>query len=168
MSFKKFGVILLIFILLQTTSCGTSRVSALDLFEEVNKTVSFDNCTMYTYIPDADNDTRNLLLSRIYSDGSLLPPEISLCDDYLIVLHNGNEIMELHIFRAVSAYDAPKLEDMLVARRDRMQNGEIYDYVDESSSERIASAMIITEGRFGILSVTDKNETIYDIAKRIS
>lgn len=157
----------LVLFLAGMASCSENKVTALELFNEINKHVSFDSGEMYTYLPDTQNKARNTLLSKIYSDGTTLPPEISLCDDYLIIMHNGNTVYELHIFCAVSAYDTPKLEDMLISRRDRMQSGEVYDYVDEESSERIASAMVITVKEFVILAVTDENSIISETVKAV-
>ena len=137
---------------------GKSDESALSLFSSVKQRLNIPDCDIYCYVKD---DSQNQVLSRLYSGGDgFLPPAVAFCDDYLICLYNGNDVWELHIFRTVSIYDNKRIREMLISRRDKLQNSEKLSYYSEETQKRVMMAEVFSFQNFVILAVTDQNYLI--------
>ena len=95
-----------------------------------------------------------------YSSLNFPKREIVNTADYLICLYEGNEIWELHIFRTVSIYVNKRIQEMLVARRDMLQNSEHFSYYSDLTQKRVLTAEVFSYRNFVILSVTDQNESV--------
>lgn len=155
---KKGICLLLVCVLLLVGCYGKSEWSCNDVFENIRYSVEIPSCEVYRYAADG---SQNKLLSRLYSRGSAdIPPAIAFCDDYLLCLHTGNDIWELHIFRTVSIYDNKRILEMLAVRRDMLQNSEVFSYYSDTAQKRVFMAEIFSYRNFVVLSITDQNETV--------
>lgn len=156
--FKR-GVCCLLCCLIFLSGCyGKSDLGADQLFEKICTVVSIPRCEIYRYAAD---ETQNRYLSRLYSrTDSYILPAIAFCDDYLICLYEGNDLWELHIFRTVSVYDNKRIEEMLISRRDILQNSDIFSYYSEDTQKRVSEAQVFSYRNFVVLAVTDQNEAI--------
>ena len=155
----KKGICFLLVCLLFLVGChGKSGWNAEQLFDHICSRIDIPRCEVYRY---ASDKSQNKLLSRLYSHGiGDIPPAVAFCDDYLICLYEGNEIWELHIFRTVSIYDNKRIQEMLVARRDMLQNSEHFSYYSDLTQKRVLTAEVFSYRNFVILSVTDQNESV--------
>ena len=155
----KKGMCLILICVLFLVGChGKSNQSAYEVFWRIQSKVEIPNCEVYQYAKDKLQDR---VLSRLYSrDDDIIPPAVAFCDDYLICLYNGNDIWELHIFRTLSIYDNKRIYEMLVMRRDILQDSEAFSYYSEETQKRVLSAEIINFRNFVILAVTDHNAVI--------
>ncbi len=155
----KKGICLLLCCLIFLVGChGKSEWSAEELFDHIRSQINIPRCEVYRY---ASDKSQNEVLSRLYSRGIAdIPPAVAFCDDYLICLYEGNEIWELHVFRTVSIYDNKRIQEMLVARRDMLQNNESFSYYSDLTQKRVLTAEVFSYRNFVILSVTDQNESV--------
>ena len=150
--------LILICVLFLVGCHGKSSQSAYQVFWRIQSKIEIPNCEVYQYAKDKLQDR---ILSRLYSkDDNIIPPAVAFCDDYLICLYNGNDIWELHIFRTLSIYDNKRIYEMLVMRRDILQDSEAFSYYSEETQKRVLSAEIINCRNFVILAVTDHNAVI--------
>lgn len=156
----KRGFCLLCCLLLLTGCYGKSALRVEKIFENIKGVVDLPRCEIYRYVTD---QSHNRLLSRLYTNTdntNTVPPALAFCDDYLICLGEGDEIWELHIFCTASVYDNKRIQEMLIKRRDLLQEKESFRYYSETSQTRVLGAEVFSFQNFVILSVTDQNEAI--------
>lgn len=160
----KKGLCFILSLLFFLVGChGKSKKDCYEFFKQIQRQMEIPSCAIYRYHPD---QSQNRILSRLYgSEESIMPPAIAFCDDFLLCLYEGDDIWELHVFRTISIYDNKRIQEMLISRRDMLQNGESWGYYSELTQNRVLTAEVFSYQNFVILAVTDRNEDVHTILK---
>ena len=142
------------------SSCTSKQPLTVDeIFLRYASAVEMPSCEIYR---SSGENPEQTLPQKLYQNSDAF----SYCSEYLICLYQGNEIWEIHILKTASEYDNPKVAELLLKRRDLLQKEENMKSYSEESMKRVNEALLIEEGHYLILAVTDRNDILKDLLEK--
>ncbi len=158
---KKILIILLLCLILcsctKPPTADDITLRALELYKipPVSQYVKTENESSDGYISPED-------FSYLYTGEKEYLPEWELISDFRIVMSKSSSPFELHVIRLFSSTDAEEIAKVLQKRADMIKyhNKTELDYLTYDPE-------VIVKGRYVILAVTEDNEAVKLLLKRI-
>ena len=145
-------------------SCGRGETDIASLMLDICDACGGEYGKGILYL-DRTRNTGNTVFSELsgkdlgflYSGKREEPPCYERIEGYAVRLPLDGSGYEIHIIRCLSPSDTDEIEQMLLARVERLQNAEILQYAPEEYELYFRGAEVMTRGRLVFLLATPDN-----------
>ena len=162
---RSFGIFAMIILMVfGCVSCGNEETDIASLMLEICDACGGEYGKGVLYL-DRARDTGNAVFSVLsgeelgflYSGKKEVPPCFGRINGYAVRLPLDGSGYEIHIISCLSPSDADEIEQMLLARVEKLQNAEILQYAPEEYELYFRGAEVMTSGRLVFLLATPDN-----------
>lgn len=163
--FRRLSVLFIVIsIICNFSSCAQSPSADTVAYKLLNLYSSIPPCSQY--IKNGEEDSYGYItpeeFSYLYTGRRERLPEWDIIEDFRLILSDSDSPFELHVIRAVSSSDTNEIQKLLESR------AELIRYHNKTEiSYKTYEPSVFIYGRYAVLAVTEDNEAVKLMLKKI-